>query len=141
MILLDASGVLAWIDRGEAKHDLVAAAMESVDARLLLSPFVLAELDHLVRGRVGVAAQRELLQRVERGVLELQSFSAMEVGLARRLIDRYAGLRISLADASIVVLAHRHRTRDVLTLDQRDFRVLPGPSGRPFRILPADLPG
>jgi hypothetical protein len=38
---------------------------------------------------------------------------------------------------SIVLLAHRHRVRDVLTLDERHFRVLPGPGG-PFRLLPAD---
>jgi predicted nucleic acid-binding protein len=47
-------------------------------------------------------------------------------------------LRIGLADASNVVLANRHDTLDVLTLDERPFRALRGPGGRPFRILPAD---
>lgn len=43
---------------------------------------------------------------------------------AKAVIERYAGQKISLADASIVVLAERHATRDVLTLDERHFRVL-----------------
>jgi uncharacterized protein len=47
---------------------------------------------------------------------------------------------VGLADASIVILAHRYETRDVLTLDQRHFRTLRGPAARPFRILPADRP-
>jgi hypothetical protein len=35
------------------------------------------------------------------------------------------------------VLAHRYNTSEVLTLDERHFRVLPAPGG-PFRVLPAD---
>jgi predicted nucleic acid-binding protein len=38
----------------------------------------------------------------------------------------------------LVVLAERHSTADILTLDQRHFRALIGPRGRPFRLLPAD---
>jgi hypothetical protein len=37
-----------------------------------------------------------------------------------------------------VVLANRHDTLDVPTLDERRFRALRGPVGCPFRILPAD---
>lgn len=53
-------------------------------------------------------------------------------------IERYADQSLGLADASIVVLAERYGTLDVLTLDERHFRVLLGPGDRPFRILPAD---
>jgi predicted nucleic acid-binding protein len=52
-------------------------------------------------------------------------------------MERYADLRISLADASIVVLAERHRVHDVLTLDERHFRVLTADE-KPLRLLPAD---
>lgn len=44
---------------------------------------------------------------------------------------------ISLADASIVVLAERHGIRDVLTLDERHFRVLTI-EGKHFWLPPAD---
>jgi predicted nucleic acid-binding protein len=53
-------------------------------------------------------------------------------------VSRYADLAISLADASIVVLAERHGVRDVLTLDERHFRVLTTSDGEPLRLLPAD---
>ena len=51
------------------------------------------------------------------------------------LIHRLFGSNL---DASIVVLSHRYRIVDVLTLDERHFRVLRGSSGRSFRLLPAD---
>ena len=60
-----------------------------------------------------------------------------DVARAHAIIQRYADLQISLADASIVVLSERHRGRDVLTLDERRFRVLTA-DRKPFRLLPAD---
>ncbi|CAA9481589.1 MAG: hypothetical protein AVDCRST_MAG12-1537 [uncultured Rubrobacteraceae bacterium] len=54
------------------------------------------------------------------------------------MIRRHADLGIGLADASNVVLANRHGTLDILTLDERHFRVLRGLRGRPFRLLSAD---
>ena len=66
------------------------------------------------------------------------AFSIGDVAEARRIMVQYADLRVSLADASNVVLANRNDTLDVLTLDERHFRTLRGPGGRPFRVLPAD---
>jgi hypothetical protein len=53
-------------------------------------------------------------------------------------MERYADLRIGLADASVVVLANRHRTLDLLSTDESHFRALRGTGGRPFRLLPFD---
>jgi predicted nucleic acid-binding protein len=50
-----------------------------------------------------------------------------------------AELILGLADVSIVVLTNGHGTLDVLTLDERNFRVLRGPDARLFRLLPADV--
>jgi predicted nucleic acid-binding protein len=75
---------------------------------------------------------------VARGTYQLASFSSDDVARARRLMDRYADLRIGLADASVVVLALEHKTVDLLCTDERHFRALRGPGGRPFRLLPAD---
>lgn len=79
-----------------------------------------------------------LLDEVARGAFSLAAFDAADVRAARGLIGRFADLRIGLADASIVVLAERHRAHDVLTLDERHLPTLPGPGKRPFRLLPAN---
>lgn len=137
MILLDTSGLLAALDPDQDRHAHAARALQASEPPLLLSPFVLAELEYLVRRESGQAAQLDLLDEVARGVYQLEPFSAGDVQAAGEVISRYADLRISLADASIVVLAHRHGVRDLLSLDERHFRVLSGPQG-PFRLLPAD---
>jgi predicted nucleic acid-binding protein len=104
----------------------------------VLSPFVLAELDYLVGTRVGHAAELELADEVIRGAYRLEPFDSDDVDRARGIMERYADLQIGLADASVVVLAQRHRTLDLLCTDERHFRALRGPGGKPFRLLPYD---
>ncbi len=137
MIVLDTSGVLAWIDPSQRRHGETVAAMSKVAGPFLLSPFVLAELDYLVATRVGRAAQRSLLLEVERGAYRLEPFAAGDIQRALQVIERFGDLDVGLADASIVVLAERHRCRCVLTLDERHFRVLRS-GGRTLRLLPSD---
>jgi predicted nucleic acid-binding protein len=140
VILLDTSGVLAAVDAGQRLHVEAAASLAAARGPLLLSPFVLAELDYLLVTRVGRTARAALLGEVARGAYQLEPFSAADVDEARRIIERHADLGLSLADASIAVLAVRHGVRDVLTLDERHFRVLTA-RRRAFHLLPADARG
>jgi predicted nucleic acid-binding protein len=80
----------------------------------------------------------DVLRDVARGAYRLEPFSARDVSRARRVMEQYADQPIGLTDAANVVLAERHNTLDILTTDERHFRVLRGPRGRPFRLLPMD---
>lgn len=137
MILVDTSGLLAALDSAQRRHEQAARSLAGARPPLLLSPFVLAELDYLIATRVGEPARTSFLAEVAGGAYELQPFWEEDVQRALAVIRRHAGLSISLADASIVVLAARHDVRDVLTLDERHFRVL-DVNREPFRLLPAD---
>jgi predicted nucleic acid-binding protein len=138
MIVLDTGGLYAALDANEAIHGRAVAALVSSRPPRVLSPFVLAELDYLIATRVGHEAQMALVDEVIRGAYQLEPFSGEDVGHARRIMDRYADLHVGLADASVVVLAQRHRTLDLLCTDERHFRSLRGPGGKPFRLLPSD---
>jgi predicted nucleic acid-binding protein len=138
LILLDASAVFAALVASQRGHEEARRSLETATPPLVLSPFVLGELDYLIAGSLGVRAELTFLEQVERGIYELARFSAREVADAHDIIARYYHLGIGLADASIVVLAGRYRTNRVLTLDERHFRALRTPGGRPFAVLPAD---
>jgi uncharacterized protein len=138
VIILDTSGLLSAIDSSQRLHAEAAAALRGATGQRLLSPFVLAELDYLLSARVSSTASRQLLGEIGRGAYVLAPMDARDVGRAAEIIDRYADLGIGLADASLVVLAERHDTLDLLTLDERHFRTVRGPRDRPFRLLPAD---
>lgn len=138
MIVLDTSGLLAAIDASQHRHADALSSLRNAQPPWILSPFVLAELDYLLATRVGVDAERALLEEVGRGVYRLETFDAAGIAAAERVIGRYHALGVGLADASLVVLAGRYAVRDLLTLDERHFRAMRGPGGRPFRLLPAD---
>jgi uncharacterized protein len=138
VIVLDTGGLYAALDANEALHGRAVAALVASPPPRLVSPFVLAELDYLIGHRVGHQAQLALIDEFTRGVYQLELFSREDVGHARRIMERYADLRVGLADASVVVLAIRHRTLDLLCTDERHFRALRGMGGKPFRLLPYD---
>ena len=138
MILVDTSGLLSAMDASDPAQRRTAAALHGARGPRLLSPFVLAELDYLLARRVNASAARRLLDEVTRGAYRLEAFGVDDVRQAAAIIDRYRDLELGLADASIVVLAKRHGVNDIVTLDERHFRAVRGPRGRPFRILPAD---
>ena len=138
MILLDTSGLLAAIDASQRHHAECAAALAKAPPPLLLSPFVLAELDYLLSRHVGTVAQMALLEEIVRGAYQLESFDSADVARAREVLGRFPKLRIGIADASLVVLSERHRTRNVLTLDERHFRALRATDRKRFKILPFD---
>ena len=88
--------------------------------------------------RASPSTARALLAQVAGGAYQLEPFTDADVEVALGVLERYAGLDLGLADASLVVLASRHGSRDILTLDERHFRAVAALDGRPFRLLPAD---
>ena len=138
MILVDTSGLLAALFPDQRRHSGCARVLTEMKGPFILPPFALGELDYLVAKLSDVETELRLLHEVAIGAYALAPFRAGDVKEASSLIDQYSNLGIGLADASIAVLARRLRTRDVLTLDERHFRVLAGPGEEPFRILPAD---
>ena len=138
MIILDASGLLAALMPSQPLHRAAREARDGDAGPFLLSPFILAEVDYFVSKWAGAAAELEFLAEVSRGAYLLAPFEADDLAEAAAVIDAHRELEIGLADASIVVLAGRYRTNRVLTLDERHFRALRTPAGKPFTILPAD---
>lgn len=136
MVIVDTSGLLAFFNRKEPlHHEVVAAVDEAQD--LVVSPYVVAEVDYLVATRHGVGAELEILDELSGGAWMLADFEKGDIREARAVVARYRDQDIGLADASLVVLAHRFRTRKVLTLDRRHFDVIRPLDGGRFTLLPA----
>lgn len=139
MIVVDTSGILASKDESHPRHKAIAAIIGEGDDEFLLSPFVLAESDHMLSARLGPSAAREFLDDVAAEAYQLVDFDAGDVASANGVIDRYADLHIGIADASLVVIAARFETTRLLTFDERHFRTLaPLWGGAAFTLLPAD---
>ena len=137
MIIADTSGLLALFNRSEPAHGAVVAALDESEDQLVISPYVIAELDYLIATRVGVAAETAVLEELAGGAYVLPSFGERDLAAAVRVVAEYSDLGIGIADASIVVLAERYTTTTILTLDRRHFGALRPETGDSFTLLPA----
>ena len=136
MIIADTSGLIAFFSESGPQHEAVAGWVEINDQVLVVSPYVVAEVDYLVATRKGVEAELAVLAELSGGAYELATMDAKAVASARRVVERYRDLGVGVADASLVVLAQRYRTRTVLTLDRKHFSVMRPLDGGTFKIVP-----
>ena len=135
-MIVDTSALLALFDVDEPDHRAVSAVLNDTSESLVVSPFVVAELDYSSRP---VRAYQKSSRcsascLVERG--NCRQSTPRTLKQAASFIDRYRDQQIGIADASIAVLADRHGTRTIVTLDHRHFDVIRRLSGGRFRVLP-----
>lgn len=137
-LICDTSVVLAALDRSDPEHQACASVLTGHEGPLILSPLVLAELDHLVRQRLGGEAARRLADDVGDGAYDLAVLQPADIAECVAQDRRYAELGLGLTDASLIVLALRHQTRTLLSLDERHLRAVVPLQGGAFRLLPMD---
>jgi predicted nucleic acid-binding protein len=141
VIICDTGGLVAAYDRQEADGPALRELLDAEAGTLIVSPFVLAELDYMLMSRAGVQAELTLLQDLADEVYQVASFTAWDAEHVEQLARRHADLKLGLAHAHTMVLAapERYGTTRVLTLDHKHFRAVKPLQGGTFTVLPADL--
>ena len=137
MIIVDTSALVAFFRPVEPHHKAVSRLIDSNHDELVISPYVMAELDYLIATRVSAAAAVAVLRELASGAYTLAALDAVDVRACADVCARYADQNIGVTDASLVVLAHRYRTRSILTLDHRHFSVMRPVDGGRFKLLPS----
>ncbi|MEU5902402.1 PIN domain-containing protein [Streptomyces venezuelae] len=144
IVVADTSGLLAALDSTHPEHE---AANEAILAAglLVMSPLLLAELDHVATRELGreaaLSAIDDIRRWMGRGRVIAPEITDDHLGAAQAVRARHGALDLDLTDAVNVALAADYDTDAILTLDRRDFRAV-RPLGRhkAFRVLPDDLP-
>ncbi|GAB2688787.1 PIN domain-containing protein [Nocardia thraciensis] len=145
IVIADTSGLIAAFDTSSPDSDGAFRVLEEAGL-VVLSPLVLAEVDHVARRELGRRISVEMIEdltiqtRTEHFEVAVVNTDVLDQANALRRL--YPDLRLDLADAVSVALAADYETNEILTLDRRDFRALtPLTSHKAFRVLPDDLPG
>ncbi len=136
-MICDTSGLLAAFDATDTAHNGAMCAVQAA-ADLVVSPLVVAELDYLLRHRVSTHAAQLAIAELAGGAYDVPPFGAQDLQRALEIDRRFADLGLGITDASLVVLAARYATCDLLNLDHRHFRQLTPLQGGRFRLLPTD---
>lgn len=135
-MIVDTSALLAYFDASEPAHRSVASVIHGATRPLVVSPYVIAELDYLMLTRHGTHAEYAVLEELAGGAWDLADFGSARLRAATKIVQAYRDVPIGVTDASLVVLATEYRTDRVVTLDRRHFSILRLPGGGPIQILP-----
>lgn len=135
-MIVDTSALLAYFDVNEPTHAQVTAVIDGASEPLVVSPFVIAELDYLVLTRHGSRVEQLVLGELVGGAWDLAEFGTDRLRSAAEIVRSYRDVPIGVTDASLVILASAYRTDRIVTLDRRHFSALRLPGGGPIRILP-----
>lgn len=102
-MILDAATLLSLFDRDDASHWSVTATIELAGRfeNLTVSPFVIAELESIIRERFGTEGWGAVLEQLASGAWSIANVDARHLAAARELVARGE----PLAAASTAVLA------------------------------------
>jgi predicted nucleic acid-binding protein len=137
MILVDTSGLIALLDRGEREHSRVLQAIETERGPLVVTDWVLAEADYLILRRLGRSAEKAFIDQLIAGVFLREPIGDSDLRRANDIASAISDQEIGLTDATLMALTERMGTRKVLTLDHRHFGIYRDPKGRALEMLPA----
>jgi predicted nucleic acid-binding protein len=138
-VVVDAGALYAQADADEPHHAAVAGVLQAEKASLVTSELAVAEADYLILERLGLDVELAFVEDLAAGTFVVDCLTLGELQAARELLEQYRDLRLGLADASLILLAHRYHTNRILTFDERAFRAVRPLDGGSFSVLPADL--
>lgn len=141
-MVADTSGLLAALDCTHPDGEAARVVLDEAGT-LIVSPVLLAEVDHVGARVLGRPAAHEAIDDLRRwaraGRVLLPEITADVLDVAQPLRIQYGDLKLDLADAVNIALAAQYQTNAILTLDHRDYRaVKPLSAHRAFVLLPDD---
>jgi predicted nucleic acid-binding protein len=137
MILVDTGPLVALFDPQDAQHERCVKALKAIKEPLVTTIPVLTEAFHML-GPASVGSDR-LRDFIDTGGLSVWFFDRRTVRRAFELIEQYADHPMDLVDASLVTAAEAVGTRQVFTIDRKDFavyRVRRGHRHQAMQIVP-----
>jgi uncharacterized protein len=137
-LIADSGAIYALYDSRDTHHSAVVDLIGEETETIILPMAILAEIDYLLRVRLGNRAVLRFLEGIRVGGYILEPLTPVDVNRCISLVQTYANLNLGIADASVIATAERLGTGRILTVDERHFRAIRSAKGAPFRLLPAD---
>ena len=132
-VLVDASALIALLDRDDAAHGRCVEALDQVREPLSTVWPALTEAMHLLAETP--RATDVLCDMVSDEAIVLLDLDAADMARMKALMQKYRDLPMDFADAALVRVAERERISRILTLDPH-FRTYQLPRRARFAVLP-----
>ena len=134
-VIVDTGFVVALVNRADHRHsDVLPVYLQH--PLILMPQFVLVEVAYLIGRDAGILTVVEFLRGLPASRFELIAATDQDITRTASLIEQYADSKVDFVDASIIAIAERLKIQTVLTIDQRDFRMVRPRHCESFTLLP-----
>jgi uncharacterized protein len=133
--LIDTGFMLAVLSVNDSRHKNCRAVVD-LEPNPLMPSIVLPELAYMVIRDLGHQAFIRFMHQLLDNSGQLVAATESDLSRATELMEKYLDGRIDLVDCVIVAMAERLNISRILTVDQRDFRILRPNHIPAFEILP-----
>jgi predicted nucleic acid-binding protein len=132
--LLDTGPLVAYLDRRDSAHTVVAECLDTFTGRLVTTSAAITEAMHFVTdSSEGPEALASFANAV--GLLVYECAHPLQLKEAVRLMRKYSDTPMDFADATLVMLADELGTVEILTLDRRGFSTYRTSRGKSFELV------
>ena len=137
LYVVDTGPLVAWFNRKDPAHALVRAGWAPLIGRFVTTGAVITEALHFLQPLAGGA--EGLAGFFRKGLVTIDdTFAQNRLDAAVGLMARYHDIPMDFADATLVLLAERLVTPNILTLDERGFRTFRFAARRRFQLVLQD---
>lgn len=134
--LLDSSFLFALINQKDTNHAACVAVARDAALHKSILVTVIPETCYLLHKWLGHAVMRAFIQNLQDPIWQIEQIQPQDWARVNELLNQYADVRLDLVDATLVAVAERLNIETILTLDQRDFRLIRPHHAGFFTILP-----
>ena len=132
-VLVDASALVALLDRDDRAHDACVRALSGIRQGLTTVWPAFTEAMYLLSDYP--RAVEALFEMVEDGLVALANLDESDLPRMKELMRKYRDTPMDFADAALVRVAERDRLNQIVTFDTH-FRVYALPRRARFVVLP-----
>ncbi|WP_420645831.1 type II toxin-antitoxin system VapC family toxin [Candidatus Leptofilum sp.] len=134
--LLDSSFLFALINQKDANHAACVEVARDTTLHKHLPVTVIPETCYLLHRWLGHPVMRAFVRNLQDPMWQIEQIQPQDWVRVDALLKEYADARLDLVDATLVAAAERLKIETILTLDQRDFRLIRPSHINYFTVLP-----
>lgn len=134
--LLDTGFLYASLNNAESQHATTLGIISGIRENIILPVPAITETAYLLKRDIGIEAAADFVASLSSTALTLESPEPNDYQRAAEVMRQYADARLDFVDAIIVAIAERLEITCILTLDQRDFRIIHPRHCESFDLLP-----
>ncbi len=134
LAVVDTGPLYASLDLDDDDHKASAEALNTPGLRLVIPVLVVAEVSYLAATRLGPEVEATFIATL--ADLDVEAPLPQEWTRIAELIRQYASFPLGATDASVITLAERLQTPQVVTLDRRHFHAVRPSHCDALQLLP-----